>query len=193
MSPLTRAEKRPSCGLRFSSKRIFESTFMRATTEECTLGGSVRLVSSMPSTRNRTRVCPAIGSICMSDARCSEAWRMTVATIFVTGASSIADSEPVSVMSFSVTDKLRLESTGFSFVFSIISVSSSVSALPTSPERPLYCPSRRSKSVSVIRKILYGIPTLAEIKVSASRASRLSGSVMPISSTPSASPKGTSS
>ena len=38
----------------------------------------------------------------------------------------------------------------------------------------------------------YGIPTLAEINVSASRASRLSGSVMPTSSAPSASPSGAS-
>ena len=147
------------------------------------------LVISTPSMRKRTLVWSIIGSMWMSEARCSAACRSTVATIFVTGASAVTAS--VSVMSFSSSATERF-SPKFLLVSTVSSVSSSLSALPTSPESPLYCPSSRSKSVSVMTNSLYGIPIFADIKVSASRASKLSGSVIPTSSAPSCSPSGTS-
>ncbi len=122
------AEKRPSCGLRRSSNRIEERIFTRATTAICTFFGSSRLVARVPSTRNRTPTLPGLGSIWMSEALPSTAYRKIVATIFVTGASS----SMCSIESF-------VEPSADSSRLAAISRSSSVSrvssASPTSPLR----------------------------------------------------------
>ncbi len=68
---------------------------------------------------------------------------------------------------------------------------SSFKAFPTSPVNPLYMRITSSKSWSVMRNNLYGMLVFAVMKFSASTASRLSGSVVPTSKTPSSIPTGT--
>ena len=157
--------------------------------------------------RKRTRTFSLILSMCMSDALPSVAYLKIVATILITGASSIilVSSLPSFVFAMSLV-LISLAATEFSSssglspppppssssdALPLSSVSSSESTFVTSPERPLYCAITASKSCSVMRKILNGIFIFEEMKFRASLASILSGSTTPISKTLSLTPIGT--